>query len=205
MSATAVTLEDVPALALGCGVLGSGGGGATDGPALVLAHQLAKGGRVDLLPASTVVPEARVACVGVYGSGTLLVETLPGPAAFRAALGGLEERHGSLDALLPIEVGGANGVLAAMVAAAVDRPLVDADPMGRAFSRLNDTVLAARLPMREIFFASATGATAHLQADRGDQLERVVQSLLPSVGGWGAIVAFPGRAEDVICMPCVGP
>ena len=196
MPATAVTLQDVPALALGCGVLGSGGGGATDGPALILAHQLS-GGRT-VLVVDDCDPDAFVACVGAYGSGTLLVETLPGPAAFHAALRGLAERRHTVDALLPLEVGGANGVLAAVVAAATGLPLIDADPMGRAFSRLSDTVLAARVPLTEIFFASATGPSAHLRADDGPQLERVLQSVLPAAGGWGAVAAFPGRSRDIL-------
>lgn len=203
MSATAVTESDVTALALGCDVLGSGGGGTTGSARLVLAHHLRDGRSVPVITDPD--PDTFVACVGAYGSATLMLESLPGPAAFRAALAGLERHHQPVEALLPLEVGGVNGVLAAMVAATAGLPLVDADPMGRAFSRISDTVLAAGVPLRSIDFASAAGHSAHLEADSGAELESVLQSLLPAVGGWGAVAVFAGRAREILPYAVHGP
>ncbi len=192
----AITEQDVSALALGCDILGSGGGGTTGTARLILAHHLAGTRPIELVAQPN--PEAFVAGIGAYGSATLMLESLPGPAAFHQALRALERRHRPVEALLPLEVGGVNGVLAALVAATTGLPLVDADPLGRAFSRLSDTVLAAGVPLRSIFFASADGHTVHLEAGTGPQLESVLQSLLPAVGGWGAVAAFPGRAADIL-------
>ncbi len=192
----AITEQDVPALALGCDVLGSGGGGTTGTARLILAHHLSRTGPIELIGEPD--PDAHLAGVGAYGSATLMVESLPGPAVFHEALRALERRHRPVHALLPLEVGGVNGVLAALVAATTGLPLIDADPLGRAFSRLSDTVLAAGVPLRSIFFASTGGHCVHLEASTGPQLESVLQSLLPAVGGWGAVAAFPGRAADIL-------
>lgn len=198
-----VSGADVPALALGCDVLGSGGGGTTSTARLILAHQLTRTGPVSVV--SALDDEAFVACVGGYGSATLMLESLPGPSAFHAALTALERDHQPLDALLPLEVGGVNGVLATMVAATRGLPLVDADPMGRAFSRLSDTILAAGVPLRSVYFASAGGHLARLEAASGPELEAVLQSLLPAAGGWGAVAAFAGRAGDILPYAVPGP
>ncbi len=196
MSPDALRGGDVAALALGCDVLGSGGGGTTGTAALILAHHLADGRSIPLVTEPD--PACFVACVGAYGSATLMLESLPRPAAFHAALRALERRHQRVDALLPLEVGGVNGVLAALVAVTTGLPLIDADPMGRAFSQVSDTVLASAVPLRSVFLAGASGHTVHLDAPAGSSPEPALQSVLPAVGGWGGFAAFPGRAAEIL-------
>lgn len=193
----AITEQDVSALALGCDILGSGGGGTTGTARLILAHHLAGTRPIELVAQPN--PEAFVAGIGAYGSATLMLESLPGPAAFHQALRALERRHRPVEALLPLEVGGVNGVLAAFVAATTGLPLVDADPLGRAFCaavrhRARRRGAAALDLFRQC--GSATPCTSKRAPARS--WRPVLQSLLPAVGGWGAVAAFPARAADIL-------
>lgn len=191
-----ITAGDIDTLALGCDLLGSGGGGSTSAARLIAAHHLADRPPVRLL--GDVDPSVPVACVGAMGSAVVMLESLPGPSVFVRAVHKLEERHGRIDAIMPLEVGGVNGVLAALIASALDRPLVDADPMGRAFTLIHRTVLALTVPLTTLAFAGATGGSACFQASDGQQLERMVRSILPSVGGWAAIACHAGDAGTIV-------
>lgn len=188
-------VADVAALAHGCDVLGSGGGGQTVAARRVLAHHL--GGRV-VEVVDEPEPGAYIAALGAFGSATVMLESLPTPVPFRAALRALEARHRRVDALLPLEVGGVNGVLAVLAAAHLGLPLIDADPMGRAFTEISRTALAAAVPLTSATLSGPLGHTVHVTAPDGPELERVLRATLPAIGGWGALAAFAGPAEEIL-------
>lgn len=190
-----ITAGDVDALAAGCELLGSGGGGSTAAARLILAHHLTDRPPVRL--AMRPDPAAPVVCVGAVGAAALMLEHLPSPYAFTHAVATLA-RHGTPpEAVLPLEVGGVNGLLAVLTAAALDLPLLDADPIGRAYTRLHRTVLAAHAPPTVMAFSSPTGESALFEAPDAAALERMIRSILPSVGGWGAVAYAVGKARDV--------
>lgn len=191
-----LSARDVGALTLGCDLLGSGGGGSAGIATPLLAQHLAGDTRVRIVGEPD--PDTRVAVIGAYGAATVMLESLPTKRVFGTAPRGLAQRTGPIEALLPLEVGGVNGPLAALVAATTGLPLIDADPMGRAFSAISDTVLGRGLALTSVFFATPGGHLVHIEADGAAEIERVLRSLLPSVGGWGAVAGYAVTAGEIM-------
>lgn len=191
-----ITAADVEPLALGCELLGSGGGGSTAAARLILSHHLATAPPVTL--AARPAPTHQVICVGAVGAAALMLENLPGPTAFTRAVATMQRHAGPARALLPLEVGGVNGLLAVLTAATLRLPLLDADPMGRAYTRLHRTVLAGGTPMTAAAFSSTSGESAYFEATDAESVERMVRAILPSVGGWGAVAYAVGPARAVL-------
>ncbi|WTX00903.1 DUF917 domain-containing protein (plasmid) [Streptomycetaceae bacterium NBC_01309] len=185
-------------LAAGATLLGSGGGGDARAGAMLARQQLNVHGPVELLPLESLPPDAMVACVGAVGSTTALVERLPGGSEFVAAARALEHHLGaSLAAVQPLEIGGVNGLLAVVAAAGLGLPLVDADAMGRAFPRLDQTTLAAHgVAASPTALAEARGQVLVVVTPERSTLEPLIRQLLPAMGGWCAIATHPAPARS---------
>lgn len=191
-----ITQRDVDTLALGCELLGSGGGGSTSAARLILRHHL--GGRPPVPLVHRPSPRTPVVCVGAVGAPALMLEDLPSPAAFTRAVA-VMDRHGRpAEAIFPLEVGGVNGLLAVLAAAALGVPLIDADPMGRAYTHLHRSVLGRSTPATALAFAGRAGEAAYFEANDASALERMVRSILPSAGGWGVVAWHAGEAGTVL-------
>lgn len=191
-----ITADDVRPFALGCELLGSGGGGSPAAARLILAHHLSNRDGVRLI--QTPGRDDVVACVGAVGAAALMLEDLPSPTPFVQVVETVR-RHGTpISAVLPLEVGGVNGLLAALTASALDIPLVDADPKGRAYTQVHDSVLGAAIPMTSLAFANTSGESAYFEARDGSAIERMLRSMLPSAGGWGAVACYAGRADEIV-------
>ncbi|WP_433334509.1 S-methyl thiohydantoin desulfurase domain-containing protein [Spirillospora sp. CA-294931] len=198
-----ISADDIDAYALGCDLLGSGGGGSTSAARHILAHHLDGGGAVQVIDG--LAPGAFVVCVGAVGSAAVMLESLPTALPFVRAVRMIEERLRPVEAVLPLEVGGVNGLLAVLAAGALDLPLVDADPMGRAYTEVHRSVLGAAVPFTALAFASTGGGSAYLEAGDAEAIERMVRSMLPSVGGWGAVACHAGDAEVIVGGAVRGP
>lgn len=135
--------------------------------------------------------------IGAVGSAAVLRESLPSEAPFKAAAQLLAERHGDVDAVLTFQIGGINGVLGAFAASILDRPLLDGDTTGRAFTVVHETVLGLQHPLLELAFAGASGSTAFLQASSGVEIEALLRSLLPAAGGWGVIACHHAPISEL--------
>lgn len=191
-----ISADDVDDLARGCDLLGSGGGGSTAAAELILAHHLGQGPAVELR--DEVDDDVFVACVGAVGSAAVMLESLPSPLPFVRAVEYLGRHEQRVQAVLPLEVGGVNGVLAVLAAAALGVDLVDADPMGRAFTRLDRTVLEHTVPLRSLAFCGSSGELAYFEASHGPRIEQMVRSILPTVGGWGVAACYAGHAGPIL-------
>src|SRR5690625_1475571 len=82
--------EDVAALACGCAVLGSGGGGAVRDAALLLEATLTECGPVQVRAPGEADGDDRTALLGAVGSPTVMLELLPGSPEFVSAARGWE-------------------------------------------------------------------------------------------------------------------
>ncbi|WP_148235755.1 DUF917 domain-containing protein [Thermaerobacter marianensis] len=132
-----VTLEDVEAIAVGAGILGTGGGGNPYLGKLQLRRYLEAGRRVRVLSVERVPDEALGCGIGGMGAPTVGYEKLPSGTEMTGAVEALARFAGRpLDFVLPGEIGGANGLVPLIVGALMGLPVVDADPMGRAFPEL---------------------------------------------------------------------
>lgn len=189
---------DVPVVALGCGVLGSGGGGAVSGAALLLERTLQECGPVEVVDAGRLAATTPTALVGAVGSPTVMLERLPAHEEFVAAVRAWERyTAASVLAVTVLEIGGINGLLALNAAARLGIPVIDADAMGRAFPRLDQTVLATAVPATPVVLADARGGRMILDGLSPHEIEESVRHALPSFGTWAAVCLHGCTVADI--------
>lgn len=132
-----LSVADLPALARGAAVLGTGGGGDPHVGRLLAQQALSQHGPVETVPLDDVPDEAFVLPVGMMGAPTVMVEKLPSGDQVGAAVETLGDYLGRpVTHVACIEAGGVNSTIPLVAAAQLGLPLVDADGMGRAFPEL---------------------------------------------------------------------
>lgn len=126
--------EDLKPLATGAWILGAGGGGDPYHAFLNLEQLYARGRRVSLVDPEELADDALVAVVSTMGAPLVGEERLTDPRVAALAVQMMEEHLGRpFDAVMSLEIGGANSFQPLMVAALMEIPVVDADTMGRAY------------------------------------------------------------------------
>ncbi|GGM04513.1 S-methyl thiohydantoin desulfurase domain-containing protein [Nakamurella endophytica] len=195
-----VEREDLGALALGCALLGSGGGGAT-----TQLELLAAGGAwpVDVHAVDAVDPATPCLAVALAGSTMVMTERLPGTDRLSAAVAAAERWLGcEVPAVCTLEIGGLNG-LTALVAAG-GRAVVDADCMGRALPGIDQvSLLVDGLP--GLVVATTTGdGVGVVDRPRPADAEAVVRAALRLSGGTGAVVVAGFTVGDLAEHAVVG-
>ena len=136
-------IEDIEAMAVGTWILGTGGGGSPYLNLLNIRELYATGRRVTLKDPMTLPDDALVAVLSSQGAPLIGQERLADSAMALKPLRIMEEYLGrKFDALMPVEIGGGNGLHAIMVAAATGLPAIDADAMGRAYPEAQMTSFA---------------------------------------------------------------
>ena len=126
--------EDVlPYIAIGAGILGTGGGGNPYVGQLRAREAIRKWGSVNVLSPDELPEDARVVCVGGIGAPTVGIEKVRDLQSYHA-LRAIEDFVGEpATVLISNEIGGSNSVEPLIAAAKAGLPVVDADGMGRAF------------------------------------------------------------------------
>ncbi len=184
---------DVDALALGAALLGGGGGGDTD-----------DGGADAAAPAVTVADladlpaDARACAVAQIGAPLIGRERVPS-RELAAAVDALAVETGTaFAALVALEIGGQNALSAATAARQTGLPLLDADLMGRALPRIDQTLLALTgAPTGPVALASPSGHVLVVRRAGGGEVESLVRGLLPSLGGRAAAALYPTTVGDL--------
>jgi DUF917 family protein len=132
-----VTVHDLPDMARGAAVLGTGGGGDPYVGRLLAQQAISRHGPVSLVDADELPDDAVVIPTAFMGAPTVMLEKLPSGVELTAALQALEELIGTRAThTVSIEAGGLNSLMPFVAAAELGLPLVDADGMGRAFPEL---------------------------------------------------------------------
>jgi len=206
-SVAELSADDVDDLAHGCELLGGGGGGSTLISRMILRRTIEQCGPVPIIDVGApdaFDPDATVVALGAVGSSTVMRESLPSPHPFVAATALMEQRHGEIGAVLTFQIGGTNGVFAALAASALRLPLVDADSTGRALTVVDSTVLGLRIPLTELAFAGTSGGTAFLAADDGRDIESMLRAILPAAGGWGAMACHRSSYRQIVDAAVAG-
>ncbi len=180
-------------LARGAAFLGSGGGGDPYYSRLLAEAALERCGPVDLIPLASLADDAFVAPCGWIGAPTVSLEKLPNGSEATTGLRRLEEMTGKkIDAVLPIEIGGGNGLAPFIAAAELGVPVVDCDGMGRAFPESQMTIFNIRnLAACPSVLTAACGSLAVIET--GDNLthERIARALSVALGGIAHMVEYP--------------
>src|ERR1700731_4351787 len=141
--ALAIVLDDIECLAIGASILGTGGGGSPYLGLLNMRRLYAEGHRVSLMSPLDLADENWVAVVSNMGAPLVGQERL---ADSRNIARSVEIQQGLLgskfDAVMPLEIGGGNGIQPLMAAAHLGLSVVDADTMGRAYPEAQMTSVA---------------------------------------------------------------
>ena len=129
-----LTIDDIESLAVGAWILGTGGGGNPYLPLLNMRALFKDGHRVRLMPAADLADDDLVAGAGGMGAPLVGIERMGDPLTLTRAVRAMETHiKRKFTALMSVEIGGGNGVRPFMAAALMKLPVVDCDPMGRAY------------------------------------------------------------------------
>lgn len=132
-----ITADDVESIAIGAGILGTGGGGNPYLGEVWMKSMLAQGYSVNVIDLDDLDDEALVTDVGGMGAPTVGIEKLPHGLEPLWAVEALEGYIGkSIDAIICAEIGGSNSIAPLVAGALTNKPVVDGDAMGRAFPEM---------------------------------------------------------------------
>ncbi|QIK62067.1 DUF917 domain-containing protein [Leucobacter viscericola] len=194
-----LTAHDLPDLARGATLLGTGGGGD---PYIgqMLVQQVLGDGEITILDPEEIADELFVIPTAQMGAPTVMVEKIPAGTEPLLALRTLEAHLGrTAEATMPIECGGINSMIPLIVAAESGLPVVDADGMGRAFPELS---------METFAVYGVQGSPLALAGERGEkviidtgadnrQMESFARAVTIRLGGVGHIAEYAMTGADV--------
>ncbi|WP_460304083.1 DUF917 domain-containing protein [Actinocorallia aurea] len=179
-----VTLDDLPALARGCAVLGTGGGGQADTGLLAAARALEEYGPVPLVDLADIPDDGLILPLSAIGAPTVAHEMLMSgeePVLLRDEVERLLGRP--VTAVMASEIGGSNGVGPVGWAARLGVPLIDADGMGRAFPEVQMvSMYVAGLPADLVVLADVQGNVVTVRPVDGLWSEKIARAVCVACG-----------------------
>ena len=130
--------SDIEALARGCAVLGTGGGGEVTTNGLVARQALAEYGPVQLVSLDDLPADGILMPVGGIGAPSVSAEKIGSGDEVEFLREAVEAALGKpVVALMASEIGGGNGLYPIAAAARAGLPLIDGDAIGRAFPEVH--------------------------------------------------------------------
>lgn len=186
----------LPALACGFSLLGSGGGGSTTLLQLALAD--AAVWPITVYDVEDLDPSLPCLSAAFVGSTMLFGERLPGEAPFTPLIHAAERWLGErIPAVCTLEGGGMNGLTSLLLAN--ERTVVDADLTGRAVPDLDQmSLLVDRVPGVFATCDTGVGGVLLVQTDRPLDLERVIRSAVIQAGGTGGALFAGFTVGDLV-------
>jgi len=180
-------------LACGAAFLGSGGGGDPYYGQLVGEAELERCGPFELVALHDLADDALIVPCGWIGAPTVSVEKLPSGREAILGLRRLEQIMGrSIDAVMPIEIGGGNGLAPLIAAAQLGVPVVDCDGMGRAFPESQMAIFNIRgLSACPSVLTATCGSLTVIETDDNLTHERIARALSIALGGIAHMVEYP--------------
>ncbi|MEV6347547.1 DUF917 domain-containing protein [Actinoplanes sp. NPDC051851] len=179
-----VTRADVAALAAGCAVFGTGGGGPVHIERLATEAALDEHGPVRLISVAGLTDDDAAIVLSGVGSPSVGVEMLGAKGQPATVVREVERLIGRpVTAVMPAEIGGSNGVSAVRWAAELGLTVLDADGMGRAFPEATMIAMnVAGLVSEFCVLADMIGNVAVLRTVDLAWLERQARAMIVASG-----------------------
>lgn len=200
--------EEIADLCAGATILGTGGGGSPELGLSILNRLLEKGKQVRMISAEEVPPAAVVVNASMVGSiapgrgGEMGMEEYiakisspDGPLL--TSLRNMEEAISEkVFATLPVELGGYNTPVAAIVASLAGLPFVDGDTIGRAKPELMmQTYTVLNVPITPLAIADFKGNAVLVKKVAGFRDAEKIARAMAVVGDGTFVVRCPVRGE----------
>jgi DUF917 family protein len=194
-----LTADDLPDLARGATLLGTGGGGDPY-IGMMLVKQVLGDRSITILDPDDLDDDLFVIPTAQMGAPTVMIEKIPAGFEPTLALRILEEHLGrTADATMPIECGGINSMIPLIVAAETGLPVVDADGMGRAFPELSmETFAVYGVHGSPLAIAGERGERVIIDTGDDDrQMEWLARGIAIRLGGVAHIAEYAMSGADV--------
>ena len=194
-----VTEDHLAPIAIGAGILGTGGGGNPYIGQLRARQAIRQWGPVTVLSPQELPDDAKVVCVGGIGAPTVGIEKIRDVQSYHA-LRAIEEFTGEkATALISNEIGGSNSVEPIIPAAMAGLPIVDADGMGRAFPEFQmKTFFVYGVPCCPMAIADEKGNSVVIRDTISPRwAERLARATTVQMGCVACYAVAPMSAEQV--------
>ncbi|KRF26833.1 DUF917 domain-containing protein [Phycicoccus sp. Soil803] len=187
-----IEATDVEALARGCAVLGTGGGGEVATDALIARQALRDFGPVRLVTLDDLPDDGILMPVGGIGAPSVGAEKLGSGQEVTYLRDAVEQALGApVVALMASEIGGGNGLFPLAAAARTGLPVVDADAIGRAFPEVHMVSMnVAGLQPELIVVADERRNVVLLRPVDGRWAERLARAAAEVFGGAAAMADY---------------
>lgn len=195
-----LTGDDIEALAKGAWILGTGGGGDPYHKLLNMRLLYRAGHTVSLIDPMALADDALIAVLSNMGAPLVGQERLADPQFALKPLRMMEEYIGrKFDAVMPLEIGGGNGVHPMQVAALTGYPVVDADTMGRAYPEAQMTSVAvAKLRCYPLTMADVRDNEIIIpRAASWRWMERISRKACTEIGSIAATCKAPRTGAEI--------
>ncbi|MDO1582489.1 DUF917 domain-containing protein [Rhizobium oryzicola] len=195
-----LTRDDLEALEIGAGILGTGGGGNPYQGKLLALEALKAGYEMKILATDAIEADALCMSIGGIGAPVVGVERMREGREGLRCLTAMEELiRTPVDAIVCEEIGGANSMSPLVTAALGGLPILDCDGMGRAFPEMQMTTFSiyghsstpsvmCDLHGNTVIFSHAVSEVWH---------ERMARACVVAQGGGAMLATAPMQAHFV--------
>jgi DUF917 family protein len=185
-------VDHLPMLARGCAVMGGGGGGDPLIGVLMAREAMQSHGPVELVDLDDLDGEELIMPCGMVGAPTVTIEKLENGGEGVRLVEEVEALTGRrVAAIMPFEIGGANGLIPLTWAARLRLPYVDADGMGRAFPLITQMAMnLGGVPSGPAVLSDERLNTLVIRAGTVAWTERLLRSAVAAFGGAGVAALY---------------
>jgi len=190
--------SNLRAMAIGCSILGAGGGGDTAIGLLASLQAVEAFGPVPVVDLDDLPDEALVMPCGGIGAPMIWIEKIDRGDEIVRIIPVVERIRGRpVVALMSAEIGGSNGLSPVVWAARAGLPVVDADGMGRAFPEVPQvTMEVAGISANPAVMTDERGNVVIFEGVDGAWMERMERAMAVEFGGQGYSSEYQMTVEE---------